>query len=76
MWLTEYSCPQGSAPNVTQELEFNRDFMSWADGQPWLERYAWFTLRLGNASWIGPAASLVGPEGRLTRLGQGYNGQG
>lgn len=76
MWLTEYSCPQGAAPNVTQELEFNRGFMAWADApaQGWLERYAWFTLRLGNVSWIGPAASLVGADGRLTKLGQGYNG--
>ena len=46
--------------------------MDWADGQDWLERYAWFSLRLGSFKWIGPNADLVGEDGALTALGRIY----
>ena len=46
--------------------------MDWADGKDWLERYAWFSLRLGTFKWIGPNADLVGEDGKLTALGRIY----
>lgn len=51
--------------------------MAWADATPWVERYAWFSLRLTGFDWIGSGAELVTADSppALTALGRLYDGR-
>ena len=52
VWLTEFSCPNPRGP-ASRTATFLTKAVDWLDAQPWLERYAWFTLDLHAFSWIG-----------------------
>ncbi|GAB4819910.1 hypothetical protein N2152v2_006956 [Parachlorella kessleri] len=71
VWLTEFACPYGDAATADQ---FLREFIEWADTQPWLVRYAWFSLDVGSYVWLGEGNDLMNlPQMTLTNLGQTYN---
>jgi hypothetical protein len=68
VWLTEFAC--GDIPNASVEDQalLLREALPLLEGDPQVERYAWFTGRATNVS----NASLLDGDGELTALGKQY----
>jgi len=66
LWLTEFACD--SAKNDAEQQAFLEDAVAYLEGEPRIERYAWFSGRATNV----PHVDLLGASGELTALGQAY----
>ena len=66
LWLTEFACD--SAKNDAEQQAFLEDAVAYLEGEPRIERYAWFSGRATNV----PHVDLLGASGELTALGEAY----
>jgi hypothetical protein len=66
LWLTEFACDDASS-SAEQEA-FLRDAVAYLEGEPRVERYAWFSGRFEDI----PFVDLLGADGELTSLGEAY----
>ncbi|HKO46364.1 MAG TPA: glycoside hydrolase family protein [Polyangiaceae bacterium] len=66
LWLTEFACD--SAKNSAEQQAFLEDAVAYLEGEPRIERYAWFSGRASNV----PHVDLLGASGELTALGKAY----
>ena len=66
LWLTEFACDD--AANEDQQLAFLEDAVAYLEGEPRIERYAWFAGRADNMRNV----DLLGADGQLTPLGEAY----
>lgn len=71
IWLTEFSCLDGSAPasNVNTQLRYMQESVARLEADPHVMRYAWFLARTGPNS--DPLGLLAG-SGTLNALGKAY----
>jgi hypothetical protein len=70
IWLTEFSCLDGSLPATTgNELAYMMGAIPFLESDPMVFRYSWFTGRFQQQSAID---LLGGGAGTLTSLGQEY----
>ncbi len=70
IWLTEFSCADGSDRSLTAQEQYMREAVAILEGDSDVFRYAWFS---GRTSAI-PNVDLLGADGQLTELGQEYVG--
>jgi hypothetical protein len=70
IWLTEFSCGDGSDRSLTAQEQYMREAVAILEGDSDVFRYAWFS---GRTSAI-PNVDLLGADGQLTELGQEYVG--
>jgi hypothetical protein len=71
LWLTEFSCMDGSLPaTAANEAAYMKTAVAALEADPMVFRYAWFTSRY-NAN---TAINLLAGPGQLTTLGQEYAG--
>jgi hypothetical protein len=70
IWLTEFSCLDGSLPATdANEEQYMTEALAVLEADPRIFRYSWFTGR----STGSPAISVLGGDaGTLTALGQSY----
>lgn len=71
IWLTEFSCLDGSAPasDMNTQLRYLQESVTLMEQDPRVMRYAWFIARTGpNSAPIG----LLSSPGALTALGTTY----
>jgi len=66
LWLTEFACD--SAKNAAEQQTFMEDAVAYLEGEPRVERYAWFSGRATNVAYV----DLLGDSGQLTPLGKAY----
>ena len=66
LWLTEFAC--NDAKNADEQRAFLEDAVAYLEGEPRIERYAWFSGRASNVPYV----DLLGDSGKLTALGQAY----
>lgn len=66
IWLTEFACHD--AASVEEQRAFMVDAVTHLEGDPRVERYAWFAGRADNVAHV----DLLGADGELTVLGQTY----
>lgn len=66
LWLTEFACD--SAKNSAEQQAFMEDALAYLEGEPRVERYAWFSGRATNVAHV----DLLADSGELTALGQAY----
>lgn len=66
IWLTEFAC--NDAANADEQRAFLVDAVAYLEGDPRVERYAWFAGRADNV----PHVDLLGADGELTALGAAY----
>lgn len=66
LWLTEFACD--SASSMAEQQAFLQDAVAYLEGEPRIERYAWFAGRADNV----PFVDLLGADGELTALGRAY----
>jgi Glycosyl hydrolase catalytic core len=66
LWLTEFACD--SAASFAEQQAFLEDAVAYLEGEPRIERYAWFAGRADNV----PFVDLLGESGVLTSLGEAY----
>lgn len=66
LWLTEFACTD--AKNMEEQIAFLKDAISYLDGEPRIERYAWFSGRFDDIPYV----NLLGDDGELTELGKAY----
>ena len=66
LWLTEFACD--SAASFEEQRDFMQDAVAYLEGEPRIERYAWFAGRADNV----PFVDLLAADGELTILGQTY----
>lgn len=71
VWLTEFACPNPSGEAGVQE-KFMADALAILDADAGVERYAWFAPHTEEFEWLGPSASLLTPDGKLSALGRIY----
>jgi hypothetical protein len=70
LWLTEFSCLDGSSPPTVQnEQSYMRDALAVLDADPMVFRYAWFTSR-STQTVVDVFEPLA--IGQLSALGQEY----
>jgi hypothetical protein len=70
IWLTEFSCLDGSQPaTTTYEASYMQEAVQVLEADPMVFRYAWFTGRYQQQTAID---LLGGGSGSLTALGQKY----
>ncbi len=65
-WLTEFAC--NDATSFDQQKAFLEDAVAYLEGEPRIERYAWFSGRADNMNYV----DLFGADGQLTALGVAY----
>jgi hypothetical protein len=70
IWLTEFSCGDGSDRSLAAQKQYMREAVAILEGDPNVFRYAWFSGRTGAI----PNVNLLGADGQLTELGQEYAG--
>jgi hypothetical protein len=70
LWLTEFSCLDGSLPaTAANEQTYMTQAVEALEADPMIFRYSWFTGRDTGS----PAVNLLGAaSGSLTPLGQAY----
>lgn len=66
LWLTEFACTD--AASFDDQIGFLEDAVAYLEGEPRIERYAWFSGRFAGI----PFVDLLGPSGVLTPLGEAY----
>ncbi len=66
LWLTEFACD--SATSEAEQIAFLEDAVAYLEGEPRIERYAWFAGRADNMAHV----DLLGADGELTALGRAY----
>jgi len=69
IWLTEFSCLDGTTPTGAAESQYMSDALTLLEADPKVFRYSWFTGRDTSQ----PVVDLLGADaGALTPLGQSY----
>ena len=66
LWVTEFACDD--AATMDEQRAFLEDAVTWLEGEPRVQRYAWFSGRADNMQNV----DLLGPDGKLTVIGQAY----
>jgi hypothetical protein len=66
LWLTEFACDD--ATNESEQLAFLEHAVEYLEGEPRIERYAWFAGRADNVGYV----DLLAGDGQLSALGQAY----
>ncbi len=68
IWLTEFSCLDGSDTSVAVQQAYMKDALAVLEADPMVERYSWFSGRFPKT----PSINLLGASGELTELGKLY----
>ena len=66
LWLTEFACTD--AANFAEQAAFLEDAVVYLEGEPRIQRYAWFSGRFEGIPYV----DLLGDDGELTELGEAY----
>ncbi len=66
LWVTEFACHD--AATMEEQKAFLEDAVTWLEGEPRVQRYAWFSGRADNMQNV----DLLGADGALTVIGQAY----